>query len=93
MAFIKLMVSILTLNLSFGKGLIIITGAADEGGDDYAHSYPTRREINEFSQSGPPFDLFILALQVLQARNQSEPLSYFQIAGKCNILCCGLKRS
>ncbi|KAJ0120575.1 hypothetical protein J7T55_015304 [Diaporthe amygdali] len=43
--------------------------------------YPVRREIDHFAQSGPPFDLFILALQALQAREQNDPLSYFQIAG------------
>ncbi|ETN37390.1 uncharacterized protein HMPREF1541_08381 [Cyphellophora europaea CBS 101466] len=57
-----------------------ITGA---GGSHNATTgvRPYRLDINDFSQSGPPFDLYIQALSRLQARDQSDPLSYFQIAG------------
>jgi hypothetical protein len=40
-----------------------------------------RIPINDFAKSGPHFDLFVLALSILQERSQSDPLSYFQIAG------------
>lgn len=42
---------------------------------------PFRFEITKFADSGAAYDLFILALLQLQHTNQSEPLSYFQIAG------------
>lgn len=43
-----------------------------------------RLPIDEFVKSGPQFDLFMLALSILQDRSQSDPLSYFQIAGTCS---------
>ena len=42
---------------------------------------PVRLELSTLSQSGPAFDLFILALQQIQQANQSHELSYYQIAG------------
>lgn len=42
---------------------------------------PARLEFSAISQSGPAFDLFILALQQFQQANQSHELSYYQIAG------------
>lgn len=42
---------------------------------------PSRFEISSFSQSGAAWDLFILSLYEIQRSNQSDPLSYFQIAG------------
>jgi tyrosinase len=59
---------------------IEITGAT--GGVNYATGErPSRQEISTFVASGAAYDLFILALRQLQSTNQSEPLSYFQIAG------------
>ena len=59
---------------------IKITGAT--GGVDLATgARPFRLEINTFATLGAPYDLFILALRQLQSTNQSNPLSYFQIAG------------
>jgi len=63
---------------------IKITGPT--GGVDAATAArPCRYEIHQFSQSGPAFDLFILSLKQLQAQNQSNPLSYFQISGQLRI--------
>lgn len=62
--------------------MTIVTGASGIQNDAQMIGYPVRREIDHFAQSGPPFDLFILALQALQAREQNDPLSYFQIAGE-----------
>jgi hypothetical protein len=59
---------------------IKITGAT--GGVDLATgARPFRLEINTFATLGAPYDLFILALRQLQSTNQTNPLSYFQIAG------------
>ena len=56
-----------------------ITGAT--GGLGPNGERPLRYEINDFEKSGPAFDLFILALRDFQSLDQSDPLSYFQIAG------------
>ena len=59
---------------------IEVTGAT--GGVNYATGErPSRQEISTFAASGPAYDLFVLALRQLQSTNQSDPLSYFQIAG------------
>lgn len=42
---------------------------------------PARQEIDAFSESGPAFDLYILALLQFESVEQSDPLSYYQIAG------------
>lgn len=42
---------------------------------------PFRQEITAFSQSGPAWDLYLLALQQLQNTPASDPLSYYSIAG------------
>ncbi len=58
-----------------------ITGAS--GNVSSTGERPLRLEINDFANSGPAFDVFILALREFQLVNQSDPLSYFQIAGLC----------
>lgn len=58
-----------------------ITGAT--GGHNLTTgARPCRLDINDFAQSGPPFDLYIQALNQLQKTDQADPLSYFQIAGE-----------
>jgi hypothetical protein len=42
---------------------------------------PFRQEINAFAASGAAWDLYILSLRRLQQTNQTDSLSYFQIAG------------
>jgi hypothetical protein len=61
-----------------------ITGAGALGGLGPNGERPFRYEINDFAQPGPAFDLFIRALRDFQNADQSEPLSYFQIAGLPN---------
>ncbi|ETI25886.1 hypothetical protein G647_02663 [Cladophialophora carrionii CBS 160.54] len=56
-----------------------ITGAL--GGIGSNGERPLRYEIHDFANSGPAFDLYILALREFQLLDQSDPLSYFQIAG------------
>ena len=43
---------------------------------------PVRQEFSTFKNSGPAFDLYILALQQFQQQNQSALVSFFQVAGK-----------
>ena len=43
---------------------------------------PFRHDINELYISGPPWDLFVLALSEFQQVNQDDPLSYYQVAGE-----------
>jgi hypothetical protein len=57
-----------------------VTGARG-GVDSSSGARPFRYEISSFSQSGPPWDLFVLSLLELQSVNLSDPLSYFAIAG------------
>ena len=69
------------LLLSTGASLAFeITGALG-GINPGSGTLPSRFEISSFSQSGPAWDLFILSLYEIQRSNQSDPLSYFQIAG------------
>ena len=73
---------VFTLLLSaYGSLAFEITGASG-GTDPGSGELPSRYEISSFSQSGPPWDLFVLSLYEMQRTNQSDPLSYFQIAGK-----------
>jgi tyrosinase len=57
-----------------------ITGATS-GVSNQTGARPFRQELSTFQNSGPPFDLYILALQQLQQAGQSGMLSYFQFAG------------
>ena len=57
-----------------------ITGALG-GVDQSTGQRPLRYEIHGFADSGPAFDLFILALTAFQHIDQSNPFSYFQISG------------
>ena len=59
---------------------IAISGAL--GGVDTATGQrPFRQEFSTFAISGPAFDLYILALQCFQQLNQTNGLSYYQVAG------------
>ena len=48
---------------------------------------PFRQEFSTFKNSGPAFDLYILALQQFQQQNQSALLSYYQVSGRL-YQCC-----
>lgn len=45
-------------------------------------SIPARLEIRDFKNDKYSWDLYILALSMLQYVNQNNPLSWYQIAGK-----------
>ncbi|KAK4219908.1 Di-copper centre-containing protein [Rhypophila decipiens] len=64
-----------------GATNITVTGVST-GIDPKTHQRPTRRDIRElFSESGPQWDLYILALSAFQAVDEADELSYFQITG------------
>ncbi|KAI9895089.1 MAG: hypothetical protein M1814_000314 [Vezdaea aestivalis] len=42
---------------------------------------PSRQEFGAFASSGAAFDLYIQALQLFQANDQSQLLSYYQVSG------------
>ncbi|GAO18831.1 uncharacterized protein UV8b_03271 [Ustilaginoidea virens] len=44
-------------------------------------SLPARLEIREMRQNRYMWDLYILALSAMQAANQNDPLSWYQVAG------------
>ncbi|OAG39398.1 hypothetical protein AYO21_06414 [Fonsecaea monophora] len=71
---------LLILFLSNRLVAVQITGALG-GLNSTTGARPLRYEIHDFANSGPAFDLFILALKELQSVDQSEELSYFQISG------------
>lgn len=45
-------------------------------------SRPFRLNINDFQNSGPAFDLYVLALQNFTQVDELELTSYFQVAGR-----------
>lgn len=42
---------------------------------------PSRRDLRDLEASGPQFDLYILALAEFQNDDQSDFLSYYEVAG------------
>ena len=64
---------------------IAVTGPSG-GVDLVSGSRPFRLNINDLAASGPAWDLYLLSLQQMQQRDQSDPSSHFQIAGRipCN---------
>lgn len=63
---------------------IAITGAS--GGVNISSGQrPARLEIGQFQASGVVWDLYILALAELQQVDIANPLSYYQIAGMCQL--------
>lgn len=62
-------------------GNAIAVRGIQAGVDTRTGRRPFRQEFSTFKNSGPAFDLYILALQAFGQRDQSTPLSYFGIAG------------
>ena len=65
-----------------------ITGIRD--GVQPSGQRPFRTEINDFASAGPAFDLFFLSTQAIQQMNETELLSFFQVAGKYCVPCLDL---
>ena len=77
--------ALLTL-LIVGSRAFAITGVS-AGVNSTTGERPFRQEINAFTGSGPPWDLFILSLLEMQQTPQNNSLSYFQISGKITEVC------
>jgi tyrosinase len=48
-------------------------------------SIPHRLEIRQMRANQYQWDLFVLALSMFQSVSQSDPLSWYQVAGTCAI--------
>lgn len=73
----------LSLLASTILGLVVavtITGP-QAGVNSLTGQRPFRQDISSFQNSGPAFDLYMLALQQLAQQDQTVLLSYYQIAG------------
>lgn len=71
---------LLALSLAYFASSVAINGA--QGGVNIASGErPARQELSELTNSGPAFDLYILSLQQFMQQDQSELLSYYQVAG------------
>jgi tyrosinase len=76
------MSALLLLFLLWARALLAIKIiGAGSGVDNSSRPRPLRYEINNFSQSQEPWDLYVQSLSQIQGRSQSDPMSYFQIAG------------
>ncbi|KAL9011383.1 MAG: hypothetical protein Q9173_003767 [Seirophora scorigena] len=80
MANIRLACGLIVVALVVIADAIAVSGV-QAGVDFTTGRRPFRQEFSTFRNSGPAFDLYILALQKFQQRRQSDPLSYFGIAG------------
>lgn len=82
---LPLLMLFLVTHCVFVQAIVVVTGAPSLANRDSQlglhGGLPQRREINDFAQSGPAFDLYIASLRALQARDQADPQSYFQISG------------
>jgi hypothetical protein len=76
---LTILCTILTL-CAFRATAYAITGIS-AGVDNVTGERPFRKEINAFATSGAAWDLYVLSLRRLQQTNQTDALSYFQIAG------------
>jgi tyrosinase len=62
---------------------VVVTGVSGVAGGVYPNgSRPFRHEISTFQNSGPAFDLFVLAFRAFELVEQSNVQSYYQVAGK-----------
>ena len=81
-AFDMLLLSLISYLLLLPASLAFKVTGATGGHNLTTGARPYRVDINDFAQSGPPFDLYIQALNQLQKTDQADPQSYFQIAGE-----------
>lgn len=78
---LKLVAFSLTVALPSISLAFVVTGATT-GLNTTDGSRPLRYDIEDFYDSGPAWDLYLLSLRSIQHLNQSELTSYFQISGK-----------
>ena len=84
---LRLACSLVIAALAVLGNAVAITGV-QAGVNAYSGERPFRQEFSTFKNSGPAFDLYILALQRFQEADQRALLSYFRVAGKlyCSFL-------
>ncbi|TQV97437.1 tyrosinase 2 [Cordyceps javanica] len=71
--------TLLSIDVTTTAALVIVTGAQVDPGSP---SVPPRRNISEIqAENGAQWDLYIQALAAMQAANETDPESYFQISG------------
>lgn len=71
---------VLTILPRLAFSVVVVTGIT-AGVDVTTRKRPFRYEINDLTQSGPAWSLFIQALQRVQDTPRDDPTSYYQIAG------------
>lgn len=69
------------MTLVVGVGTVSIKGL-QAGVNTVTGERPFRQEFSIFQNSGPAFDLYIQSLYYFMQEDQSELLSYYQVAGK-----------
>ena len=82
MKLINPLLGILTLILSTTVTAVYVINGTQGGVNPTTGERPFRLEIGRLQASGPAWDLYILALQRLQATSQPQLLSYYQVAGE-----------
>ena len=80
MDFIRYTLALAALIISSVNGSIIVTGA-DSGLNASTAILPIRQNIENMQDTGPIWDLYILALRRFADANETDPLSYYQISG------------
>ena len=74
-------VALVALITSTANGSTIVTGAGPSVNAS-TDTIPIRQNIVNLQDAGPMWDLYILALRQFADVNDTNPLSYYQIAGK-----------
>lgn len=79
------MFSLLWLYITIALAVVVngfTVNGVHAGVDPKTGFRPFRLEIKDFQYAGPAFDLYILALRKFMDANKTDPLSFFQIAGR-----------
>ena len=72
--------ALVALASSSVNGSTIVTGAGPSVNAS-AEILPIRQNIEDLQNTGPMWDLYLLALRQFADANETDPLSYFQISG------------
>lgn len=77
------LLAIVALHAAIGRSnAYIVTGATGNINKETGQR-PFRQDIVKmYKAAGPTWDLFLLSLQAIQAKNQSDQLSWYQVSGE-----------
>jgi len=67
------------------NAVFVLTGV-HAGVNNETGQRPFRQDIQNFKNSGPAWDLFLLSLQRFQLSKQNDTTSWYQISGKDSVL-------